>query len=83
LEGREIIQKTQQKSTKSFSTLYGFTWTAYAIAGAVGPVIMGRAFDATGSYRALLVQLAAVTLVVAALLLLLPRSKTTFAIREG
>jgi MFS family permease len=67
---------------KSFSTLYGFTWTAYAIAGAVGPVIMGRAFDATGSYSALLVQLAAVTLVAAALLLLLPRYKTTFAIGE-
>jgi len=33
---------------KSFSTLYGFTWTAYAIAGAVGPIVMGRAFDATG-----------------------------------
>jgi MFS family permease len=67
---------------KSFSTLYGSTWTAYAIAGAVGPVIMGRAFDATGSYRALLVQLAAVTLVAAALLLLLPRYKTAFAIGE-
>jgi MFS family permease len=67
---------------KSFSTLYGFTWTAYAIAGAVGPIVMGRAFDATGSYRALLVQLAAVTLVAGALLLLLPRYKTTFAIGE-
>ena len=67
---------------KSFSTLYGFTWTAYAIAGAVGPIVMGRAFDATGSYSALLVQLAAVTLVAGALLLLLPRYKTTFAIGE-
>jgi cyanate permease len=67
---------------KSFSTLYGFTWTAYAIAGAVGPIVMGRAFDATGSYSALLMQLAAVTLVAAALLLLLPRYKTTFAIYE-
>ena len=34
-----------------FSTLYGFTWTAYAVAGAVGPVMMGRVFDATGSYQ--------------------------------
>jgi len=67
---------------KSFSTLYGFTWTAYAIAGAVGPIVMGRAFDATGSYSALLVQLAAVTLVAGALLLLLPRYQTTFAIGE-
>jgi MFS family permease len=63
---------------KSFSTLYGFTWTAYAIAGAVGPIIMGRAFDATGSYATLLVQLAAVTLVAGALLLLLPRYQPTF-----
>ena len=43
---------------RSFSTLYGFTWTAYAFAGAIGPILMGRAFDATGSYEALLVQLA-------------------------
>jgi MFS family permease len=61
---------------KSFSTLYGFTWTAYAIAGAVGPVIMGRAFDATGSYSALLTALAAVTLVAGSLMLLLPRYET-------
>ena len=30
---------------RSFSTLYGLTWTAYAIAGAIGPVLMGQAFD--------------------------------------
>jgi MFS family permease len=58
---------------KSFSTLYGFTWTAYAIAGAVGPIVMGRAFDATGSYSGLLVWLAAVTVAAGALMLLLPR----------
>jgi MFS family permease len=67
---------------KSFSTLYGFTWTAYAIAGAIGPVIMGRAFDATGSYRALLMQLALVTLAAASLMLLLPRYGATFANNE-
>ena len=64
---------------RSFSTLYGFTWTAYAIAGAAGPIIMGRAFDATGSYRTLLLQLAVATLAAASLLLLLPRYKMTFA----
>jgi MFS family permease len=58
---------------KSFSTLYGLTWTAYAIAGAVGPIVMGRAFDATGSYSGLLVWLAAVTVAAGALMLLLPR----------
>jgi MFS family permease len=58
---------------RSFSVLYGLTWTFYAVAGAVGPVLMGRAFDATGSYEALLVRLAAGTLAVAALMLFMPR----------
>ncbi len=57
---------------RSFSTLYGFTWTAYAIAGAIGPVIMGKAFDATRSYQALLFQLALLTLAAAILMLFLP-----------
>jgi predicted MFS family arabinose efflux permease len=58
---------------KSFSVLYGLTWTFYAVAGAIGPVLMGKAFDATGSYETLLAQLALVTLAVAALMLFLPR----------
>jgi MFS family permease len=57
---------------RSFAMLYGFTWTAYAIAGAVGPVLMGRAFDATGSYSTLLTQLAVGTFLMAALMLLMP-----------
>ena len=58
---------------RSFSVLYGLTWTFYAVAGAIGPVLMGKAFDLTGSYEALLVRLAAATLGVAALMLFLPR----------
>ena len=58
---------------RSFSVLYAFTWTAYAIAGAIGPVLMGKAFDATHSYVTLLVWLAGGTLVISPLLLLLPR----------
>jgi len=57
---------------RAFSMLYGLTWTFYAIAGAIGPVLMGRAFDLTGSYETLLLQLAAVTLGVAVLTLLMP-----------
>jgi hypothetical protein len=38
---------------RAFSALYGFTWTFYAAAGAIGPVFLGRAFDATGSYASL------------------------------
>jgi MFS family permease len=58
---------------RSFSTLYGLTWTFYAAAGAIGPVILGRSFDLTGSYTALLIFLAIVYSVVSALLLFLPR----------
>jgi MFS family permease len=57
---------------RSFATLYGFTWTAYACAGAIGPLIMGRAFDATGSYETLLVRLAGATVGVALLMLMAP-----------
>ena len=58
---------------RSFATLYGLTWTAYAFAGAIGPVVMGKAFDATGSYEVLLTQLSLMLLVVASLMLVAPR----------
>ncbi len=64
---------TRYFGLRSFSTLYGFTWTAYAIAGAIGPVLMGGVFDATGSYAALLRLLAGATLAAAALMIALPR----------
>lgn len=57
---------------RSLSTLYGLTWTAVGLAGAAGPILMGRAFDATGSYGAVLVRLSAGMLGAAALLLALP-----------
>lgn len=63
---------TRYFGLRSFSTLYGFTWTAYAVAGAVGPMLMGRVFDVTGSYGPLLVVLSVQTLVSATLALLLP-----------
>ncbi len=58
---------------RSFATLYGWTWTAYAIAGAVGPVLMGRAFDAQGSYAGLLLWMALGTAFTGVLMLTLPR----------
>jgi MFS family permease len=57
---------------RSFAVLYGLTWTAYAVAGALGPVIMGQVFDATGSYETLLIVLAAGTLGAAALMQWMP-----------
>ena len=34
----------------SFSTMYGFVYTAYALAGAAAPLILGHIYDVTGSY---------------------------------
>ena len=57
---------------RSFSTLYGFTWSAYAVAGALGPILMGAVFDAAGSYGALLGYLTVFTLAAAALNFAMP-----------
>src|SRR5690606_3021149 len=57
---------------RAFSTLYGLTWTAYAVAGAAGPVLMGRAFERTGWSTALLSKVGLVTLGPAGLIVLLP-----------
>ena len=64
---------TRYFGLRAFSTLYGLTWTFYAAAGAIGPVILGRTFDLTGSYTALLVALAGALALAAALNLLLPK----------
>jgi MFS family permease len=63
---------TRYFGLRSFSTLYGLTWTAYAVAGAAGPVMMGKVFDATGSYAALLSGLSVATLCAAVLMRMLP-----------
>ncbi|HEY0784282.1 MAG TPA: MFS transporter, partial [Acidobacteriaceae bacterium] len=36
---------------KRFSTVYGLSWTAYAIGGATGPMLMGRLYDRFGGYQ--------------------------------
>jgi MFS family permease len=71
---------TRYFGLRAFSTLYGLTWTFYAAAGAIGPVILGRAFDATGSYSSLLVLLAAALGLAAASNLLLPRYSDSFPV---
>lgn len=58
---------------RSFSTLYGGMFTATAVAWAIGPTLMGRSFDATGSYTSHLVRLAVLLAAAAALMLTLPR----------
>jgi MFS family permease len=63
---------TRYFGLRAFSTLYGFTWTFYAAAGAIGPVILGRAFDMTGSYSSLLITLAIALFIAAGMNLFLP-----------
>ncbi len=63
---------TRYFGLRAFSTLYGLTWTFYAVAGAIGPIVLGRAFDMTGSYGPVLVSLAVATALAAVLLILLP-----------
>jgi len=65
---------------RSLATLYGFTWTAYAISAAAGSILLGRAFDQTGSYQALLVELSALMLLAAVLMAALPRYSTNAAL---
>jgi MFS family permease len=56
----------------SLATLYGLAWTAFGLAGAAGPVVMGRAFDGTGSYERVLLWFAGALAGGAALMLTLP-----------
>jgi MFS family permease len=70
---------TRYFGLRAFSTLYGLTWTFYAAAGAIGPVILGRAFDLTGSYTSLLIVLAVALALAAALNLLLPNYSNSSA----
>jgi len=70
---------TRYCGLKSFSMLYGCSWTAYAIGAAMGPVIVGKAFDSWGGYAPGLVELLALPCLVAAgLTLLLPRYSDAF-----
>lgn len=64
---------TRYFGLRSFSTLYGLTWTFYAIAGGMGPVLLGRVFDRTGSYTSTLSLFGFLTFLGAALMLFLPR----------
>ena len=64
---------TRYFGLRGFSVLYGLTWTFYAAAGAIGPIILGRSFDLTGSYTSLLVALSVAMAITATTLLFLPR----------
>ncbi|MGC1295259.1 MAG: MFS transporter [Alloacidobacterium sp.] len=57
-----------------FSVLYGLTWTAYAIGGATGPMVIGHLYDRAGFYQPrFIVYLACVAFAAAVLSLFLRR----------
>ena len=58
---------------RSSSTLYGLVWIATSLGAGAGPVMMGRAFDLTGSYETLLIATAMAMLGAGAVMLTLPR----------
>lgn len=59
---------------RRLSTLYAFTWTAYAVGASMGPLVVGRIFDRLGSYRPGTIQLLALPALIPCLLMfLLPR----------
>lgn len=52
----------------AFGKIYSSAFAAFALAGALGPLIMGAGFDKTGSYREPLILFFAATLVAAVLM---------------
>jgi MFS family permease len=66
---------------RSLGALFGLIWTAVGSAGAIGPVLVARGFDATGSYEGAFVLLAGATLAAALLTLTLPDYRRQPAIR--
>jgi sugar phosphate permease len=57
---------------KSMAALYGLVWSAWGIGGAIGSVLMGRMYDATGTYDGAILSFAMAAGLAAALILTLP-----------
>jgi MFS family permease len=68
---------------RSFSTLYGMTYSAYAVAGATAPLVLGHYYDTTGSYTGLFNVFCSVTIVTAFAMFALPAYRYTAFDAEG
>src|SRR5271165_1188683 len=62
---------------RAFSELYGYTWSAYAVAGAIGPLVMGKMFDRTHSYETALFVFVAFMLAAGAVFCFMPKYRVT------
>jgi nitrate/nitrite transporter NarK len=53
----------------AFGEIYGYSFAAMTLGGALGPLLMGVSFDATGSYSLALVSFAVASFTAAGLML--------------
>jgi hypothetical protein len=68
---------------RHFSVSYGLTWTAYAIGGGTGPIVVGHFFDRARFYpHQVLVGMAAIAFASAAVSLLLKTTRGPIAHEE-
>jgi MFS family permease len=67
---------TRYFGLEHFSELYSYTWTVYAVAGALGPLLAGYIFDQAGSYRAALLVFLVMILVASAIFIALPKYRS-------
>jgi predicted MFS family arabinose efflux permease len=58
---------------KRLGLLYGWAWMAFAIAAAAGSILLGRAFDHSGTYAGVLQLFSVATFAAGALMLAMPR----------
>lgn len=63
--------------------LYGWSWMAFAVAAALGSVLLGRAFDRQGTYQHLLMAFAGATLLAGLLMLALPPYPATISSKKA
>lgn len=68
---------------KSYGAIYGSLYGFFALGAGIGPVVFGRAFDATGNYDGPLMLSAGLLVLGAVLLLLLGRYRTFGAAAES
>ena len=68
---------------KSYGAIYGSLYGFFALGAGIGPVVFGRAFDATGTYDGPLMLSAGLLVAGAVLLLLLGRYRTFGATAES
>jgi len=59
---------------RAFGQVYGYLFAAFTVGAAIGPFVMGATFDATGSYRPILMAFLVVLFGAALAMLRLPRS---------